>query len=189
MHKYSSTRFRLVISSGEAAASTRSVTLDESLSFRMGWGHHVLVCFFLVYRISQVDHLTLSRSLRDVPLRPDSSLGELTAAVLMIFSGAGGMKSGEQASAVVLSLRGGLASSCTWKSSGECDVASGACLAAYMAWTRCSKIFTLLLLLAPLPLRLRRGWGLTSGNRLWLKLYQGWRLTAGNWIRFKLFRD
>ena len=58
MHKYFSTRFRLVISSGEAAASTRSVTLDESLSFRMSWGHHVLVCFFLVYRISQVDHLT-----------------------------------------------------------------------------------------------------------------------------------
>ena len=131
-----------MISSGEAAASTHSVTLDESLSFRMGWGHHVLVCFFLVYRISQVDHLTLSRSLRDAPLRPDSSLGELTAAVLRIFSGAGGMKSGEQASAVVLSLRGGLASSFVWESSGECGVASGACLVAWIAWARFSKTST-----------------------------------------------
>ena len=74
--------------------------------------------------------VSLSRSLRDAPLRPDSSLGELTAAVLRVFSGAGEIKSGEQASAVVLSLRGSLASSCVWESSVECGVVSGACLSA-----------------------------------------------------------
>ena len=48
-------------------------------------------------------------------------------------------------------------------------------------------IHVLLLLLAPLPLRLRRGWGLTAGNRLWLKLYQGWGLTARERLRFNLY--
>ena len=39
----------------------------------------------------------------------------------------------------------------------------------------------------PLPLRLRRGWGLTAGNRLWLKLYKGWGLTARERLRFNLY--
>ena len=56
MHRYFSTGFRLVISSGEAAASTHSVTLN--IIIFLNELRPSCTRLFFPYRISQVDHLT-----------------------------------------------------------------------------------------------------------------------------------